>query len=183
MLDKQGTSGHTQFASTSGIEWGIFIALGVAGLLTYSGTRIRLSHRPEPPLPAQDGAVFDGEWHTPAPRDRGRRAARDTSPTARARQTAGRSEGPTAAPGEASTVARTRPPSRRSSWRPADHPEWSEPESPADWALGDRSDAAHAAGQSTPLSQPGTAPLPPAEDFASPDDETDQLTIPLEEDR
>ncbi len=51
MFDKEGTSGHGQVATTSGIEWGIFIALGVAGVLTYAGTRIRRAHEPEPPLP------------------------------------------------------------------------------------------------------------------------------------
>jgi hypothetical protein len=51
MFDKQSTSGHGQYVTTSGIEWGIFIALGVAVLLAYAGTRIRLAHDPEPPLP------------------------------------------------------------------------------------------------------------------------------------
>ena len=37
MFDKQGTSSHGQFATTSGIEWGIFVALAVAGLLAYAG--------------------------------------------------------------------------------------------------------------------------------------------------
>jgi hypothetical protein len=53
MFDKEGTTGHGQFATTSGIEWGIFVALGIAGLLTYAGTRIRLAHEPEPPLPGE----------------------------------------------------------------------------------------------------------------------------------
>jgi hypothetical protein len=55
MFDKEGTSGHGQVATTSGIEWGIFVALAVAGVLTYAGTRIRRAHEPEPPLPG-DGA-------------------------------------------------------------------------------------------------------------------------------
>ncbi|MGO9754519.1 MAG: hypothetical protein ACLP8S_16955 [Solirubrobacteraceae bacterium] len=63
IFDKQGTSTTRVYATTSGIDWGIFVALGVAGLLTYAGTRIRASHRPEPPLPGEDGAVFDGQWH------------------------------------------------------------------------------------------------------------------------
>ncbi|HWE12642.1 MAG TPA: hypothetical protein VG365_03975 [Solirubrobacteraceae bacterium] len=63
MFDKEGTTGHGQYATTSGIEWGIFIALGVAGLLTYAGTRIRQAHEPEPPLP--------GEPAPPADKDRG----------------------------------------------------------------------------------------------------------------
>ena len=36
-----------------GIEWGIFVALAVAGLLAYSGSRIRAAHAPEPPLPGE----------------------------------------------------------------------------------------------------------------------------------
>jgi len=53
IFDKQGTSGHGQFATTSGIEWGIFIALAVAAFLAYAGNRIRAAHRPEPPLPGE----------------------------------------------------------------------------------------------------------------------------------
>lgn len=53
IFDKQGTSNNGQLATTSGIEWGIFIALAVAVLLTYAGTRIRAAHRPEPPLPGE----------------------------------------------------------------------------------------------------------------------------------
>ena len=41
IFDKQGTSNHNQFATTSGIEWGIFVALAVAVFLTYAGNRIR----------------------------------------------------------------------------------------------------------------------------------------------
>lgn len=57
MFDKEGTSVHGQYTTTSGIEWGIFIALGVAGVLTYAGTRIRIAHQPEPPLPGEPGAT------------------------------------------------------------------------------------------------------------------------------
>ncbi|MGO9883582.1 MAG: hypothetical protein ACLPV4_11275 [Solirubrobacteraceae bacterium] len=53
MFDKEGTTGHGQYATTSGIEWGIFVALGVAALLTYAGSRIRRAHEPEPPLPGE----------------------------------------------------------------------------------------------------------------------------------
>lgn len=51
IFDKQGVTTDRQFATTSGIEWGIFIALAVAALLTYAGSRIRAAHLPEPPLP------------------------------------------------------------------------------------------------------------------------------------
>jgi hypothetical protein len=59
IFDKQGTSGTGVFATTSGIEWGIFVALAVAAFLAYSGNRIRAAHTPEPPLP--------GERHEPVP--------------------------------------------------------------------------------------------------------------------
>ena len=49
---------------------------------------------------------------------------------------------------------------RRSSWRPADHPEWSEPERPVGWLT------------DAPSEQ--TAPDAP--------DESEQLTMPLEGD-
>jgi hypothetical protein len=51
IFDKQSTSSHGQFATTSGIEWGIFITLAVAAFLAYAGSRIRAAHRPEPALP------------------------------------------------------------------------------------------------------------------------------------
>ncbi|MGI8902940.1 MAG: hypothetical protein ACR2IP_04645 [Solirubrobacteraceae bacterium] len=56
IFDKQGTSGHGQLATTSGVEWGIFIALAVAAALAYSGTRIRAAHQPEPRLPGEPRA-------------------------------------------------------------------------------------------------------------------------------
>lgn len=68
MFDKSGTEGHGQFVTTSGIEWGIFIALGIAGLLAYAGQRIRLQRLPEPPLP--------GERPGPGPGPTGPRRAR-----------------------------------------------------------------------------------------------------------
>jgi hypothetical protein len=58
IFDKQGTGSHGQYATTSGIEWGIFVALAVAALLTYAGSRIRAAHQPEPPLPGEDGPDF-----------------------------------------------------------------------------------------------------------------------------
>jgi hypothetical protein len=54
VFDKQGTDTHGQVATTSGIEWGIFVALTVAALLTYAGSRIRAAHIPEPPLPGEE---------------------------------------------------------------------------------------------------------------------------------
>jgi hypothetical protein len=78
MFDKEGTTGHGLYSTSSGIEWGIFVALAVAGLLTYAGTRIRLAHEPEPPLP--------GELPR-RQRRRGRRGSRRTDRTSRRPQT------------------------------------------------------------------------------------------------
>jgi hypothetical protein len=53
MFDKEGTTGHGLYSTSAGIEWGIFVALAVAAVLTYAGTRIRLAHESEPPLPGE----------------------------------------------------------------------------------------------------------------------------------
>jgi hypothetical protein len=53
IFDKQGSSSHGPYPTTSGIEWGIFIALAVAALLTYAGRRIGAAHQAEPPLPGE----------------------------------------------------------------------------------------------------------------------------------
>jgi hypothetical protein len=57
IFDKQGTSRQGQIAYTSGIEWGIFVALAVGALLAYAGSLIRLAHEPEPPLPGETGSA------------------------------------------------------------------------------------------------------------------------------
>lgn len=96
MFDKEGTTGHGQYATTTGIEWGIFVALAVAGLLAYSGSRIRSAHEPEPALPGE------GEPTSEAVRDR---------PTGTRRRSSGRAG---RAPGEATDLDVDRPWSRRS---------------------------------------------------------------------
>jgi hypothetical protein len=53
IFDKQSVDVHGPGTSVSGIEWGIFVALGVALFLTYAGSRIRAAHRPEPSLPVE----------------------------------------------------------------------------------------------------------------------------------
>ncbi len=87
MFDRQGTTGYGHYATTFGIDWGIFIALGIAVLLAYSGTRIRQAHRPEPALPGEPGSQ-----ETP-PRRRGSgkvAAARRRADAVRAEETTGR---------------------------------------------------------------------------------------------
>jgi hypothetical protein len=40
--------------STAGLHWGILGPLAAASVLLYAGQRIRIAHRPEPPLPGED---------------------------------------------------------------------------------------------------------------------------------
>jgi hypothetical protein len=56
IFDKQSVNVRGPGTNISGVEWGIFVALGVAALLAYAGSRVRAAHRPEPPLPGQDPA-------------------------------------------------------------------------------------------------------------------------------
>lgn len=49
LFDKPTVTAHG-VAANVGIQWGIFFALGAAGLLTYSGSRMRAARHPEPPL-------------------------------------------------------------------------------------------------------------------------------------
>ena len=49
LFDKPGISSHG-IAANVGVQWGIFFALGAAGLMTYAGSRMRAGRRPEPPL-------------------------------------------------------------------------------------------------------------------------------------
>jgi hypothetical protein len=49
LFDKPGITQHG-VAANVGIQWGIFFALAAAGLLAYSGSRMRAAQRPEPPL-------------------------------------------------------------------------------------------------------------------------------------
>jgi hypothetical protein len=67
IFDKQGTSVHGAGATTSGIEWGIFVALAIAGFLTYAGSRIRLAQRPEPPLPGEQDPPPAPAFPPPSP--------------------------------------------------------------------------------------------------------------------
>jgi hypothetical protein len=151
MFDKQGTTRQNELLASSGIEWGIFVALFVAAGLAYAGTRIRAAHRPEPPLPLEDGAVFDGHWSD-----------------------------------ERARSART-PRSPRSRWRPAETPQWSEPDRPVGWLSApsvapDRTqdpDREHAAGTQKAAGRPKAAGPQKAADPLEPD--TGQLTIPFDE--
>ena len=80
-----------------GLEWGIFAALVVAGLLAASGARVRAAHRPEPPNPAAD----EVDWERPPrpQRDAGRRPRETTTVTEVLRQPPGWEGEPPEAPG------------------------------------------------------------------------------------
>jgi hypothetical protein len=49
LFDKPGISSHG-VAANVGVQWGIFFALGAAGLLAYAGSRMRSSRPLEPPI-------------------------------------------------------------------------------------------------------------------------------------
>jgi hypothetical protein len=53
LFDKPGITQHG-VAANVGIQWGIFFALAAAGLLAYTGSRMRAGQRPEPPLLRRD---------------------------------------------------------------------------------------------------------------------------------
>jgi hypothetical protein len=73
-FDKEGTSIHGAGATTSGIEWGIFVALGVAAFLAYAGSSIRIAHVPEPPLPGENDPPSPSPSPSPSPAARARRS-------------------------------------------------------------------------------------------------------------
>ncbi len=62
LFDKPGITQHG-VAANVGIQWGIFFALAAAGLLAYTGSRMRAGQRPEPPLlrrrPIDDRSIDD----------------------------------------------------------------------------------------------------------------------------
>jgi hypothetical protein len=184
IFDKQGTSNQGQVASSSGIEWGIFVTLAVAAFLTYAGTRIRAAHQPEPPLPGED---------RPA-RGRGQQAPVGPSP-AQGRPNAERSSPEPPAP-ERRAPDRPAPERRAPGWltAPPEHrrrpspaapkPETASPEPPAPQPRPVPADDP----PTVPADDPPTVraedpPLPPSTPAARRQKQSDeQLTIPLEHD-
>jgi hypothetical protein len=83
-----------------GLQWGIFVALAVAGLLTAAGGRVRAAHRPEPPNPAAE----DDGWERPQRAERRpeqRRPREATAVTEALRDRPGWEGEPPEAPGRA----------------------------------------------------------------------------------
>ena len=54
-----------------GVEWGLFVAIVVAGVVAAAGQKLRAANQPEPPNPAADPL-----WETPARQERGDRERR-----------------------------------------------------------------------------------------------------------
>jgi hypothetical protein len=95
-----------------GLQWGIFVALAAAGVLTAAGARVRAAHRPEPPNPMAD----DAGWERPPRTERGtdRRPREATAVTEVLRDRPGWEGEPPEAPGRAgrrgAVAARDEPP-------------------------------------------------------------------------
>ena len=87
IFDKQGATTNGPSATSSGVEWGIFVALATAAFLAYAGSRIRAAHRPEPPLPGEDRAPAGS---SAAATTEVRARVRDSPPPARRRARAPR---------------------------------------------------------------------------------------------
>jgi hypothetical protein len=68
IFDKPGATTRGPAATTSGIEWGIFIALAAAAFLAYSGSRMRAAHTPEPQV-GSSAAATAVRVPRPAPAD------------------------------------------------------------------------------------------------------------------
>ena len=122
IFDKQGATTTGPSATTSGIEWGIFVALAAAAFLAYAGSRIRAAHRPEPPLPGEDEAPAGSSAAATLPLTPRTPEARRRREERRPRPSEGRrpSEPPpspapaaTAPPAAAPAKARNPPPPRR----------------------------------------------------------------------
>jgi len=193
IFDKQSASSSGAEVTSYGVEWGIFVALGVAAFLAYAGSRIRAAQRPEPPLPAADGGARQRSDRSGQIRsDRGTRprsqhstrpgADRGPQPRsgsiARPRPDGGarpRSDRTTRSVDGSTRAARERHPPRPAAARPGDagSPAF---DSPPEWSGGDVptfDTQRRAAGHAAPAAQP---PAP----GDTPPDLHEQPTMPLE---
>ncbi len=78
LFDKPDVSGAG--VGNVGIQWGIFFALGAAGLLTWSGLRMRAAHRPEPVAGGDEQASAAAAAAPSAAERAARRARARTAP-------------------------------------------------------------------------------------------------------
>jgi hypothetical protein len=160
IFDKQGTSVHGPGATSTGVEWGIFVALAIAAFLTYAGSRIRAAHQPEPPLPGETD-------RPPAPKQP---ADHDFGPTVPVARPPIRSPRP---------VAAERPRTRPTAWE--EPPAW---EDSAAWRdQPDWMQRRRAAGPATePMARSNDVPTDDAERPTLPSEPSERPTLPTEPD-
>jgi hypothetical protein len=91
-----------------GLQWGIFVALACAALLTAAGARVRAAHRPEPPNPAAE--EDEGERPARAERRPSRRPRGAAVVTEALRERPGWEGEPPEPPGRAERPAPDEPP-------------------------------------------------------------------------
>ena len=197
IFDKQGGSADGQNATTYGIEWGIFVALGIAAFLAYAGSRIRASHRPEPPLPGDDGPrdapapksgppEGDAPARQPGPRDADAPPPKPGPPEADATAPPGHPQ-----PAPAERRPQPAPPERQpprpppSRWVDEPPPEWSG-EEPRLWSNRPRQPKPVSADHEPRGSEDETRPIAPRTPAARSRQRrpgSEDLTIPLDSER
>jgi hypothetical protein len=119
IFDKQGATTSGPSATTSGIEWGIFVALAAAAFLAYAGSRIRAAHRPEPPLPGEDTApVGSDSAAATTVREATTTAARPRKSSSAAGMAATAAAGKVATPSAREAAPRRQAPAQPASRRP-----------------------------------------------------------------
>lgn len=195
-----------QYVLSTGLEWGIFLALIAAGALTWAGGRIRRSLEDDPFLAEQRRAREAEAAAEPWPADE-----RSAAPAPSSAPSPGRPASPApAVPGVGPLTAAAAktpatdatedaaPPQPRSSWRPGERPGWSDPEKPMGWLtappghvqeepdeegdgedatnLVERSGTPHPADPPPPTPHRAPAPRPAGQGGL----DNDQLTIPLD---
>jgi hypothetical protein len=122
LFDKPGVTAHG-VAANVGVQWGIFFALAAAGLLAYSGQRMRPSHRAPPALRHARPGGPGGEPEPPT-REEARERGGDGEEGSRIVERKARRQGPErpAFPPAPATAA-TRAPQRRERARTLEAPE------------------------------------------------------------
>jgi hypothetical protein len=189
IFDKQGGSAHGLNATTYGIEWGIFVALAIAATLAYAGSRIRASHRPEPPLPGEN-AAGTAPAGTAAGTATAGTAPNDTAPTdTAAADTAVAATAQTTRPAQPRRRSRERgwltaPRDPQARWSGEPPPEWSG-QSPPEFSGPQRPPRPIPAHDPDAAGEDPTIPVAPStraarRDRRRPPPDDEQLTTPLD---
>ncbi|HWY18245.1 MAG TPA: hypothetical protein VNY27_05985 [Solirubrobacteraceae bacterium] len=118
LFDKPGISSHG-VAANVGVQWGIFFALGAAGLLAYTGSRMRAGRRLEPPLARSAREGYAGRSHPrPPPAPPSSAMREDDRPAANTATARGQRPAGPPAPRGISRPAKSSPPASRAARRP-----------------------------------------------------------------